>query len=120
MYEAETKEIETYFKDWIDFSKLTVEEFIRFRTIKNFKIKIDNVADKKFIILGYESDGSMKYIGEPIVIKNKEEDMLNASLFIVYVANMLDAANINSPLKIDKRPKYFYNIGKEFIKLNLM
>ena len=114
----EVKEVERKFFDWLKWSRITEEEFLKLRTVSGFAIKEterdDNFCDVK---IGYGSN-EFKQIGlEFVVEKNEVEDFMTLALMLLYMSNKLDNANEVAPV-FEQRKGYFTKIVKSFIKEN--
>lgn len=112
----EVEVVKKNFKQWLKISSLSEEDFLKYRTIMDFRIL--NAANNgyKIIVLGYISKGSFVKIGEQLAYQEHDlsgfEDL---SLLLLFMAQKLDSENQKAP-KFEQRPNYFFNKVKTFIK----
>lgn len=117
----EIKEIESNYNTWLAMSNLTEKEFLKNRTISNFKIL--GGADGKYtiIVIGKVcKDEKFVKIGEQMAFEtDNKEARMNCCLLLMYIANKLDEMNNKAP-KFEQRGLYFTEITKKFIKENAL
>lgn len=112
----EVAAVEHNYLKWLEISKLTELDFIKYRIIPNFEILQGNDNNYNIIVIGYYFKGKFNRIGEQFgVLENDLVAFEDLSLLLLLIAQKLDNANTAAP-QFEQRPNYFYEKVKVFIE----
>lgn len=111
--------IEKLFNSWLISSNITEDEFLKYRTVKNYEIKMEIESGYCCTRIGYNNvQNGFNQIGESIIFdKTCEDDYMDMCLILICLATKLDNANAVAPV-FENRPNYFLSVTQKFIKNN--
>lgn len=111
-------EIEEYYRGWLECSKMTEEELMKYRIVNKFKIeKIQQDSYTGCRMMYEDEEKKMQRIGEVILIPpNNKEAMLNMCYLLLYIAAKWDKLNKDNPVNGSYASDYFGTRAKAYAK----
>lgn len=116
MYEYEVKEVKMNFNRWLNNSRISESDLIKYRA-GEFKIDFFNEGQYGVINLKYIADLKEEKVGESLFYKIDDKvNKVDIALLLLYIAERLDESNRNAPAFQKREDRYFYNKVKNSIK----
>ena len=116
MYEKEVKEIEDMYTSWLRYSNLKEDNIVEYSKYGNLHIELIKKS-KIYITIKCNNKEDAINIGENLVCPqdcNLDEFIVNASLFLLYLANKMDVYVRQNKYNIPKN--YYYDTTMSIIK----
>lgn len=109
----EIKEVKQNFNDWLTFSNLSIEDFVKSASADDFKIIKEKYCDMVQIrlLVKNKPEPQYKMLGEMISFNTYDDyGRYSAILLLLYIASRLDESNPK------KEKEFFWEIAKNFCR----